>query len=262
MGLESPDSESRRLLEAATGLSYMQMLAAGEIAGSAVDEALALARRRAAGEPLQYVMGLAGFRHLELDIGPGVLIPRPETEIVAEQALSRLAPGATVVDVCTGSGAIALAIAHERPDARVLATDSSPAALQWAKRNRARLGSNVEFIRCDLLTGLPARLLATVDVIVANPPYVSSSEMADLPSDIVDFEPHEALFGGSQGLDVAVRIAAQARDWLRHGGWLVMEIGAAQGEAATGMLQHDGYESVAIVPDLAGRPRVVEGRRP
>lgn len=210
---------------------------------------------------MQYVTGVAAFRYLELAVGPGVFIPRPETELVAERAMSHLRQGGTVVDVGTGSGAIALSLAHERPAARVIATESSTAALAWATSNRARLDLDVELIECDLLSGLTFELEDQVDVIVANPPYVRPDERPSLERDVVDYEPAEALFAGENGLRTIRRLGQQARRWLRPGGWMVVEIGAEQSEAVRDLLGGQGYEEIGVHEDLAGRPRIAEARR-
>ena len=219
-----------------------------------------LAGRRAAGEPLQYITGLAGFRTLELAVGPGVLIPRPETEVVAERAMSRLPPGGLLVDVGTGSGAIALAVAQERPDARVVGTDSSRDALRWAHENSKRLALEVKLVECDLLDGLEENLRKHIDVVVSNPPYVAEGERVTLPSEVVDHEPHAALFAGTGGLDVIRRLAHVAREWLRPGGWLVVETAGDRGAPVAEVLRSLGYSKVAITRDLAGLERIAEGR--
>lgn len=237
------------------------MLLAGSLGDDVVARARTLAARRAAGEPLQYVTGVAGFRRLDLAVGPGVLIPRPETESVAGRAMERLPPGGSAADVGTGSGAIALSIADERPDARVLATESSKAAFQWARRNADALGLSVELILCDLVDGLPPELQGALDVCVSNPPYVAFSERVVLSSDVLEHEPPEALFAGEHGLDVIDRVAGESLGWLRSGGWLVLEIGDRQGEAVRRLLEEKGYDEVSVLPDLAGRDRIAEGRR-
>ena len=221
-----------------------------------------LVRRRLAGEPLQYVLGTAAFRRIELKVGPGVFIPRPETELVVERAMARLPERGTLVDVCTGSGAIALAVADERPDARVAASELSPAALQWATSNRDSLGLNVEVLHGDLFEPLPRDLAGRVDVVVSNPPYVDPGERASLPRDVVGHEPPEALFAPATGTSVIERIAAGAGNWLEPGGWLVLEIGETQGEAVREILRACGFADVDIAPDLAGRDRIAEGRWP
>jgi release factor glutamine methyltransferase len=259
-GVVYAEREARWLLEAATGRP--SLFEARDVRVGETDEqrALDLARRRAVGEPLQYLTGVAGFRRLELSVGPGVFVPRPETELVAERAMQLLPEGGTVVDVGTGSGAIALSIAGERPDACVWATESSLEALSYAHRNRRALGLAVELVHCDLLSGLPVGLTGRIDVCVSNPPYVPPEERSLLPRDVVDHEPHAALFSGGGGLDVLRRIAGGARDWLRPGGGLVVEIGDRQGAAVVGLLEGLGFLDVRISRDLNGRERVAEGR--
>ena len=213
-----------------------------------------LVRRRIEGEPLQYLTGIAGFRHLELKVGPGVFIPRPETEVVTEIALGFLPEGGTIVDVGTGSGAIALAVADERSDARIYATDISEEALTWARRNRDSLGLAVELVAGDLFDALPRELGGAVDVIVSNPPYIGYAEAASLPVDVRDHEPEVALFAPEDGLSVVRRLAEEARVWLRAGGHLVLEIAPQQAGAVAELLSD--YRGVRIEKDLTGRDRV------
>lgn len=220
----------------------------------------ALARRRAAGEPLQYVLGRAAFRHLDLEVGPGVMIPRPETEMLVERALEVLPQGGTAIDVGTGSGAIALSIKHERPDATVVATDDSIPALRYARLNRQRLGIDVTLLHGEMFRPLSRDLRGRVDVAVSNPPYVAESDRSSLPSDVEGHEPHHALFAGADGLAVLTRLVVEARPWLRAGGWLVCEIGEGQSHVVAGLLVRHGYEGVGVRPDLAGRDRIVVGQ--
>lgn len=224
--------------------------------------ALELARRRAKGEPLQYVIGTAAFRHLELSVGPGVLVPRPETEVLVERALDRLPEDGAIVDVGTGSGAIALAIRHERPDARVWATDDSEEALRYARDNRARLDLDVEILRGSLFEPLPGSMRGDFDVIVANPPYVSETETHLVGQDVLEHEPDHAVFGGSDGLRIVTTLVSQALPWLRPGGWLVCEIGQGQSEAVVKLFEGAGFLRSGVHRDLAGWDRIVEGRKP
>ena len=250
------------LVEAASGQSRSELLSGwGSIAETAQLRALELARRRAQGEPLQYVTERAGFRHIDLVVGPGVFIPRPETELVAERAMELLPAHGTAVDVGTGSGAIAISIAVERPDAFVLATESSPEAIAYATRNAARYSATVDFYLCDLMSGLPERLARGVDVCVANLPYVPWSERRALPVDVVDHEPHVALFGEEDGVGTIARLARGARRWVREGGRLVFEIGDRQGEVAEEVLRAAGYRALATSRDLSGRERILEAMR-
>jgi release factor glutamine methyltransferase len=219
--------------------------------------------RRVAGEPLQYVIGWAPFGALRIEVGPGVFVPRPETELVAYRAAAHLraAPSpATAVDLCTGSGAIACFLAEGVPGSRVLATEIDAGALAWARRNlRDRA---VELLEGDLDEPLPAELRSGVDVLVTNVPYVPSGAIPLLPRDVRVHEPRVALDGGPDGLAVLRRVAARARRWLAPGGWLVCEIGDDQDEAAAEVLAEAGLVDIAIRPDLTGRNRMAEGRWP
>lgn len=219
---------------------------------------MSLVRRRIGGEPLQYLTGVAGFRYLELQIGPGALVPRPETESLAGRAIELAPRQGTVVDVGTGAGPIALSLAHERPDLRVIGTDISQEALDWAVLNRETLSLDVELILCDLFEGLPNRLRRGVDVVVSNPPYVSESERHSLPVEVAEHEPPVALFSPGDGLQIFERIAFSAKGWLSDGGVLLSEIGDRQGDSVVRLLTHLGYESPVIREDLVGRPRIAE----
>ncbi len=214
-----------------------------------------LVERRGAREPLQYVLGEWGFRRLVLTVDGRALIPRPETEMVVERALAHIdeldAP--RVLDVGTGSGAIALAIADEHPGARVVALDVSADALSLARENleRTGLGERVELRQGHLLDGLRGPF----DLVVSNPPYVRGDELPGLQPEVRDWEPHVALVG--EGLTEA--IAAGAREVLRHGGGLVLEVAEGSAERVAGDLRRLGYDDVGVTLDLAGRDRVVEG---
>ena len=260
-GIEEAERQAFWLVEAATGLARPTIISGRPVVDAeGVRRAESLAERRCSGEPLQYVTGTAGFRLLELAVGPGVLIPRPETEIVVDQAMRRLPRGGTLVDVGTGSGAIALAIAQERPDSHVVGTDSSGDALAWARKNRERLALDVELVECDLLDGLHDSLHGVVDVVVSNPPYVSETERAALPPEVVEHEPHAALFAGPEGVGVIRRLASDARNWIRSGGWLVLETAGNRAAPVVAELQRLGYEAVGIEKDLNGLERIAEAR--
>jgi release factor glutamine methyltransferase len=221
-----------------------------------------LVARRARREPLAYVIGTTNFRGLELEVGPGVLVPRPETEVTAGRAieLARERARATVVDVGTGSGAIALSVAAEVPTARVFATEASAAARAWALRNLARTALRVTLLPGHLLDPLHPALGGAVDVIVSNPPYVSDAEWEGLQPEVRDNEPHDAVCGGPDGLDVLMSLLETAPRWLTVGGWLIVELAEGQTEKVATLLHVIGYTDVNVTPDLTGRERVVEGR--
>jgi release factor glutamine methyltransferase len=224
--------------------------------------------RRVAGEPLQYVVGWAPFGPLRIRVGPGVFVPRPETELVADRAAAHLRAAAqrgagspaVAVDLCTGSGAIALLLADAVPAARVLATEVDADALEWAGSNLG--GAGVELLAGDLDEPLPAELRSRVDVLVTNVPYVPTAAMELLPRDVRAHEPTVALDGGPDGLDVLRRVVAAAGRWLAPGGWLVTEIGDDQADTAAGLVEAAGLVDVAVRPDMTGRNRIVEGRWP
>jgi release factor glutamine methyltransferase len=214
-----------------------------------------LAARRAAREPLQYIVGEWGFRRLTLTVDERALIPRPETETVVERCLELLrgidAP--RVLDVGTGSGAIALSIADEHPGARVTGIDVSLDAISLARENAARTGLEVELLEIDMLSGLPE---ADWDLVVSNPPYVRQDEASALAPEVVDWEPHVALFDGGH-TQLLVREAARV---LRVGGALVLESFDERARTVAELLEGAGFADVVVTRDLAGRDRVVEGR--
>ncbi len=233
---------------------------AGDVLGMDVQTAYAaLVERRAAGEPVAYITGRRGFWSLDLEVTPATLIPRPETELLVELALERLPPdtGAIVVDLGTGSGAIALAIASERPRTNVIATDASAEALAVASGNAQRLGiANVSFMQGDWLAPLGERRVA---MIVSNPPYIEAADPHLAQGDL-RFEPASALASGADGLDDIRRILIDTRKHLQPGGWLLFEHGWNQGEAARALLADAGYTEVFTAQDLELRDRVSGGR--
>lgn len=255
-----------------------------------------LVRRRTAGrESIAHLLGVRGFRHLDLAVDRRALIPRPETELLVEVGLE-LPDGATVVDVGTGSGAVALAVAHERPDLTVHATDVSADALDLARENARRLGLDVTFHEGDLLAGVEAAAVgkdvrdlgadvaaetgrvvdgaadasaaaegATAEgaaflAVLSNPPYIPDGERDDLPPEVRDHDPHLALFGGEDGLDVIRRLIPAAHD--AGAGLIAIEVGQGQPPAVVGLLRDAGYAETEVRDDLAGIGRVVVGRVP
>jgi release factor glutamine methyltransferase len=219
----------------------------------------ALLDRRGRREPVAYILGRWGFHGLELAVDSRVLVPRPETEVLVERCLTVLheRPAARVLDVGTGSGAIALAIKAARPDAVVTAGDVSADALAVAAENAARLGLDVELVESDLLGGLRGRRF---DLIASNPPYVTDAEMETLEPEVAQFEPRRALVAGPRGTEVLERLAAEAPDALEPGGWLLVECGASQAAAVRGLVAAAGAAETFVAPDMAGIERVVGGR--
>ncbi len=216
--------------------------------------------RRARGEPVAHLTGQREFWSLSLEVTPDTLIPRPETETLVELALDRLPPETPlrVADLGTGSGAIALAIASERPRCQVIGTDISEPALAVARRNAQRLGlENVRFIAGDWCESLPAGYF---DAILSNPPYVAEQD-PHLESGDVRFEPRRALAAGSEGMDALRLIARCANDHLHRGGWLIVEHGYDQGGKVMRVLQDEGYDDISSHKDTAGLARVTLGRR-
>ena len=268
---EHPRRSAEWLLSAATGLSRVEIYAHHDRPLSE-DERLSLrkgVKRRAAGEPLQYVTGEVAFRHIIVKVRPGVLIPRPETEVLVDAVLPAVDAAIAergeglVADICTGSGCIALAIAQERADARVHAGDISPVAVEVTAENAERLGlsERVSAFEGDLFAALPPELLGSFDVVVSNPPYVPSADVPQLPAEIAGFEPHLALDGGVDGLDIYRKILLDARAWLRPGGLLGVELDERMARIAATEAE-EWYQDVRVISDLVGRDRIVVARTP
>lgn len=222
--------------------------------------------RRQGGEPLQYIVGEAAYRDLVLEVGPGVFIPRPETELLVDHALRFLRglgrPRPRVLECGTGSGAIALALASESPDAVVVATELSPRALAYAGRNRSRLApaaaARVHLVHGDLAS--PVR--GPFDALVSNPPYIAESERAELPTDVLDHEPHLALFATRDGMAVIERLVDDGARVVAPGGLLALELGSGQGDTALTLLATDPrWTGGRVERDLAGRARMLLARR-
>ena len=217
-----------------------------------------LVQRRGRREPVAYITGTRAFRRLALAVGPGVLVPRPETELLVEWALEAAPPGAAVLDWGTGSGAVALALAAEGERLRVTALERSASALEIARGNGAACGLEVEWLASDGFAAVAGRRFA---VIAANPPYLADADLADATPELAH-EPREALVAGPGGLEAVEGICAAAAAHLHDGGWLLVEVGAGQAPAAAGLMERAGLVGVATRADLAGVARVVGGRRP
>jgi len=267
-GVPSPRADAELLAGHVLVLGRGEVLARA-LAGALIDQPDAVAfsdlvDRRASRVPLQHLTGVAYFRELTLSVGPGVFVPRPETEAVAQLAIDALlavpGPEPVAVDLGTGSGAIALALATEVPHARVLAVEVSPDAFVWAKLNARSAGAeNLTLVHDDLAGALP-ELDGAVDVVVSNPPYIPSGAIPRDP-EVRLHDPELALYGGEDGLDVVRALDATARRLLRPGGALVIEHGERQGEAIAGLLRASGWRAVATHPDLLGRPRATTAVR-
>jgi release factor glutamine methyltransferase len=258
-GVESPRLDAEHLLGKALGLSRVQLYMQHDrpLNGPERDAFRELTRRRAEREPLAYVLGEWGFRRLTLTTDRRALVPRPETEVLVERCLALLdgSPSPRVLDVGTGTGAIALAIADEHQGARVTAIDVSPDALALARENIARTGIGVDLVEQDLTGGLGK---AEYDLVVSNPPYVTEEEWETLQPEVRDWEPRLAIVGE----DHTDEIADHARDALRPGGHLVLEVADPRANEVAALLERCGYDDVHVTEDLAGRDRIVEGRRP
>jgi release factor glutamine methyltransferase len=257
-GCETPRLDAEVLLADALGVARERLLLDRElsVSGPAVRAFQDAVRRRAVlREPVAYITGRRGFRHVELSVDRRVLIPRPESELLVECALE-LAPGARVLDVGTGSGAIALALKDERPDLDVSASEIDEGALELARANALRLGLDVAFMRADLLDGVADEF----DAVLANLPYVAERERGALAPEIVRHEPAGALFAGIDGLDAIRALAAQLRE-RRRVRFAALELGAEQAPAVAELLRAAGFDQVECLPDLAGIERVVRGTR-
>ncbi|HET6907330.1 MAG TPA: peptide chain release factor N(5)-glutamine methyltransferase [Rhodanobacteraceae bacterium] len=270
-----PGAESRReaalLLRHVLGVADAWLIAHADDAIDAGRAAIfhALIARRARGEPVAYLTGTRGFHALELQVTPDVLIPRPETELLVELALARIPrspdeaqrnPDYRIADLGTGSGAIALAIAQARPNARVLATDASKAALEIARENARRSNlANVGFALGDWCAALGD--YCDFDLIVSNPPYIADRDPHLREGDL-RFEPRAALASGADGLDAIRTIVRDARAHLREGGWLLLEHGFEQGAQVRALLEQSGYRDAFTERDLEGRERVSGGKVP
>jgi release factor glutamine methyltransferase len=258
-GVENARLDAELIVGKALGVTRLDLYLAHDrpLTEAEVATARELVRRRGAREPLAYVLGEWGFRGLSLRCDPRALVPRPETEIVVERCLALLesidAP--RVLDVGTGTGAIALALAQEHPGAGVTALDRSADALDLARENAAAAGLELELVQGDLVDGLPS---GPFDLVVSNPPYVLLEEIDGLAPEVRDWEPREAILDAGQ----AQAVIHGARDVLRPGGWLVLEVHALGAAAVARTLAESGYGPPAVTADLAGRERVVEARWP
>lgn len=259
-GIQDAEIDAFLLFEAVTGIRKTEFLLYPnkEIAEPLVDRYLELLQRRKQHEPCQYIIGSCGFYGLDFLVNENVLIPRQDTEILVEKALQAAGENAGVLDLCTGSGAIAVAMKAVRPDLSVLAADISEDALAVARQNAERNFCEISFIQSDLFSGIDPE--KRFDLIVSNPPYVSEEEYETLMPEVKDFEPALALKAGSDGLDIYWRLVAEAPSHLKPGGALAVEIGCSQGDAVSQLFRKAGFSACKVFKDYAGLDRVVFGR--
>lgn len=298
-GDANPRVSAQWLVSEALGVSRMQLFLDAERPLTADERAVLRdwTRRRGAGEPLQYITGETAFRHITVKVRPGVLIPRPETEVLVSEALALLpaapkpqdaldaellrqyaklaseeleedvktegAPSLLVADICTGSGCIACSIAAEHPHTHVVATDIAPEAVALTHENLAalELEKRVDIIQCDLAEGVDESLLGSFDLVVSNPPYVPTDVLADIPNEVAEFEPALALDGGPDGLVIYRRLLDWCARALKPGGALAFELHETCLEDAATEANQAGFADVRIVEDLTGRPRVLTARK-
>lgn len=262
-GVPTPAADAQLLARHVLGWSRAELFArGGEALPSSAAAALAiLGSRRAAREPLQLIIGSVGFRYLDLLVRPGVFIPRPETEVLAGEAIVRVPAGGVVVEPCTGTGAVTCAVAIEASPRAVVATDCSLKAVALARENAARTGACTAQILCgDLLDPVPGELRGKVDVLVCNPPYLTYTEFGACEPEVRLWDPPEALVAGTDGNEVAARLIAAAPHWLRPGGWLLLEVEPARALATAKLVHDEGLRDVAVLPDLTARDRIVVAR--
>lgn len=263
-GVPTPDVDAEWLACHATGWSRAELLSRGgwpldPPVAERLDEA---GNRRAAREPLQLIVGSVGFRYLDLVVRPGVFIPRPETETLAGEAVARTPPGGLVVEPCTGTGAVACSIVAEAEPAVVVATDSSPSAVSLARENATRHGLEVDVRQGDLLDPVDEGLRGRLHVLVANPPYVASRELTATEPEVREWDPSDAVVAGPTGHEVTDRLVDAAPDWLRPGGWLLVEVDERRTEDVRDRCVAAGLSDTTVVRDPADRNRVVVARRP
>jgi release factor glutamine methyltransferase len=265
-GIESPRLDAELLLGEVLGLDRIRLITDAQrpLTAGELERFRAMIVRRRALEPVAYLLGRREFYGRIFQVNPGVLIPRPDTEVLLEVALRRTerwSMHGRALDLCTGSGCVAISFSRERPTWRVTGADLSPEALEVARLNARRLGAvwNVDWLEGDLFAPLPAG--ATFELITANPPYIPEEEVATLEPTVRDFEPHLALSGGQDGFDVTRRLIAEAPRFLAPGGVLALEIMAATGDAVAEMMRAAGFQSVEVARDYGGQERVVSGQR-
>jgi release factor glutamine methyltransferase len=267
-GVDSPRWDAEQLLAFVLDVPRARLVTVDAISAESQERFATLVRRRAERLPLQHLIGSVGFRYIDIEVGRGVFVPRPETEVVAGEAIERArgaGPAPVVVDLCSGSGVIALSVANEVPHAQVHAVELDPDAVRWLARNadaRRAAGDTGIGVHQDDARHALAEMDGTVDIVVSNPPYVAEDELAGVDPEVRDHDPRQALVAGADGLDVIRHVVATASRLLRPDGWLIVEHSDRQGESAPAVLRDAGFVDVTDAADLAGRPRLATGRRP
>lgn len=253
----TPDVDAELLVGHAAGLTRTQVKLAREpLQSEVLADVEGLLRRREMREPLQLIIGTVGFRYLDIQVRPGVFIPRPETEMLAGEAISRTPTGGVVLEPCTGTGAVACAVAQEAAPRLVVATDIDPAAVDLAGHN-ARLFPVVQVRYGALLDPVGHDLRGQVDVLVSNPPYLAEGELEGLEPEVTDHDPVAALVAGQTGHEISDVLIFSAAEWLRPGGWLLLELDASRTAEAADRCRAAGLTDVSVVDDMTGAPRIV-----
>jgi len=262
-GIENPGLETSILLSRALGVNVSDIYAhpEKEVRPNKVEEFCHLVERRLKREPIAYILGEKEFYSRSFIVAPDVLIPRPETEILVEEALKvvKKIPSPSIIDVGTGSGCVAVTIGCECENATITASDISLKALMIARENARRHGvsSRISFVCSDLLSCFREESL---DMVLSNPPYVASSDYSGLEPEVRDFEPKVSLLGGEEGLDFIGKIAFEAKGVLKRGGWCIIEIGTGQAKRASEVFEESGFNDISFTRDLSGMERVIKGK--
>ena len=267
-GLNDADREAELIVSHCLGNDRLHLYKENpDIPGNILLQIYEYLRRRAAREPLQYILGYTEFHGLKIKVGPGVLIPRPETELMVEEVIKTVHAlhftSLRILDLCTGSGCIALALAREFPNAEVYGTDISEVAISYAEEN-ARINdiNNVEFLRGSLFKpfeklSAPGHLSFKAGLIISNPPYIKRDEIRNLQPEITDWEPGEALNGGEDGLDYYKMLIPEAGNYLKDNGYLVLEIGIGQSDEVKCMAENADFQDIIVIRDYSGIERIL-----
>lgn len=263
-GVPTPLRDVLALAEHALGVpaTELRVRDVTEVDDDGLDRLAELVRSRADRVPLQHLTGRAGFRTITVECRPGVFVPRPETEVLAGLAIDRAGPDAVVVEPCSGTGAVALSVATEAPETIVVATDRDRAAVEVARANAARLGVDIDVLHGDLLAPVDDRLRGHVDVLVANPPYLTPDELEGCEPEVREHDPVGALVAGPTGHEVTDRLIADATRWLRPGGVLLLEVAEVRAAEVARRAGSAGLLDVTITDDLTGRERIVQAVAP